>query len=222
MALTDYPRPSVAVDTAVLTFDDNRLAVLAVHGPGGAPVLPGKFLRQGKRLREAASDALTEKAGLRTDVVEQIEELAMFDDPNRDDRGWVLSMAHTVAVPRDRLPDDAILIPVIQGAAREALGYDHNAMVVRAVTHLRSRYAEKVDPAHFLGDMFTVLDLRRLYEAIFERRFPKDTFRRHVLDGLLSTGETTVAGRGRPAELFRRSGSALPPTAVAAFLHNPR
>jgi 8-oxo-dGTP diphosphatase len=217
-SLTDYDRPSVAVDTAALTIDDQRLAVLTVRGQGGEPVLPGTFLHPGERLRDAARRALAEKAALR-DVA--IEQLAMFDDPNRDHRGWVLSMAHTAAVPRDRLPDDARLIPVVAGAVRERLGYDHDAMVTLAVTKLRGRYAETVDPAHFLGDTFTVLDLRRLYEAIFDRSFPKDTFRRHVLDGLLSTGETTTAGGGRPAELFRRSGVALPATAVAAFLHNP-
>lgn len=215
--LTDYDRPSVAVDTAVLTIDNHRLAVLAVPGPASEPVLPGTFLHEGERLRDAARRALAEKAGLHHVAIEQLE---MFDNPERDHRGWVLSMAHTAAVTNDHLPDAAVLIPIVEGAARERLGYDHGAMVALAVTSLRRRYAEAVDPACFLGETFTVLDLRRLYEAIFDRSFPKDTFRRHVLDGLRSTGETTAAGGGRPAELFRRSGVALSSTAVASFLHS--
>lgn len=217
-ALTDYERPSVAVDTAVLTVDGDRLAVLVVPGSGPRPMLPGTFVHPGERLRDAARRALDRKAGLRDVAFAQLE---MFDDPKRDHRGWVLSMAHAAAVPRDRLPADALLVPIVAGGARDRLEYDHDAMVRLAVASLRRQYAEHVDPAQFLGATFTVLELRRLYETVFGRTFPKDTFRRHVLDGLANTGDMSVAGGGRPAELFRRSGTHLPPAAVAAFGHSP-
>src|SRR3954453_21064260 len=68
--LEDYPRPSVAVDTAVLTVGpDHTLDVLLVRraGPGRGPVwgLPGTFLHSEERLADAVLRSLDEKAGLR-------------------------------------------------------------------------------------------------------------------------------------------------------------
>ena len=58
-ALADYPHPSVAVDTAVLTVPPgaDRLHVLLVRRAGthehGAWALPGTFLHPGETLAEA-------------------------------------------------------------------------------------------------------------------------------------------------------------------------
>src|SRR3954468_22684838 len=102
-ALTDYPRPSVAVDTAVLTVpdDDPRLSVLlvrrAVGHRGSEWSLPGTFLHEGETLAVAVGRSLREKAGLAPEVAPR--QLHVFDDPARDDRGWVLSVAHVAALP---------------------------------------------------------------------------------------------------------------------------
>ena len=92
-SLADYPRPSVAVDTALLTLDPEQgLVVLQVRRndePGWA--LPGTFLHEGERLADAVKRSLRDKAGVRGLHPRQLH---VFDDPNRDDRGWVLSVAH--------------------------------------------------------------------------------------------------------------------------------
>jgi len=68
--LEDYPRPSVAVDTAVLTVVDGRLNVLltltndAAAGAGDEWRLPGTFLHAGERLADAVRRSLKEKAGI--------------------------------------------------------------------------------------------------------------------------------------------------------------
>lgn len=208
-SLTDYPRPSVAVDVAVLTVDE-VLKVLVVERPDGSYALPGTFLHPGERLADAATRALRDKAGL-TDVV--FHQLAMLDDPERDDRGWVLSMAHSAAVPAADIPADAQLVPVTETAD---LAFDHADIVRFAVDDLRRRCAAEVDPGGFAGESFTVLDLRTLYEVIYDRSYPKDTFRRHLLHGLEPTGELRREGTGRPAEIYRRAAPL--PSSTAAFL----
>lgn len=208
-ALTDYPRPSVAVDVAVLTVVDDAVQVLVVEHARGGRALPGTFLHPGERLADAADRALRDKAGL---VGVHFHQLAMLDDPERDDRGWVLSMAHSAAVPARSVPDGAILVSVTDTAE---LAFDHATIVEMAVDDLRRRYAQAVDPARLIGDEFTVLELRRLYEVIYGRRYPKDTFRRHMSIGLEPTGELRREGTGRPAEIYRRSGVGLPPSATA-------
>ncbi len=98
------------------------------------------------------------------------------------------------------------------------LAFDHADMVRLAVTDLRTRYASYVDPDGLSGGTFTVAELRRLYEVIFDRPFQKDSFRRQVLDALESTGEMSRPGNGRPAETYRRRGEGALTAQAMAFL----
>lgn len=213
-SLEDYPRPSVAVDVAVLTYSSGALQVLVVEHRLGSLALPGTFLHERELLTDAAERALRDKAAL---PGTQFHQLAMFDDPARDDRGWVLSMAHATAIPVGDLPADAILVPIHHGRAAQDLAFDHADMVRLAVEDLRERYATQVDPAGLLGETFTVLELRQLYEAVFDRDLQKDSFRRHVSKALENTGEWSNPGNGRPAEIFRRRGDALLPAQAAVL-----
>ncbi len=199
-ALTDHPRPSVAVDVAVLTVLDGGLRVLVVDGPFGR-ALPGTFLHPGERLADAAARALRDKAGVGDLAFHQ---LGLYDDPARDDRGWVLSMAHGSVSPAHALPPTAELVEIVDGRSALPLAFDHDDMVTAAVHDLRARYADDADPDALLGDRFTLLELRRVHEAIVGRPLPKDTFRRRMLTHIEGTGELVTADAGRPAELFRR------------------
>ncbi|MBP1159820.1 NUDIX hydrolase [Rhodococcus sp. PvR099] len=212
--LEDYPRPSVAVDVVVLTYSEGALRVVVVEHKRGMLALPGAFLHERELLTAAAERAL-----LKADMTgTQFHQLALFDHPDRDERGWVLSMAHTAVVPADALPETAILVPVHDGAVEQELGFDHADMVRLAVDDLRARYAARVDPAGLLGESFTMLELRQLYEVVFARELQKDSFRRHVVGSLEKTGEWSKLGNGRPAELFRRNGDAgLPAQAAVLF-----
>ena len=198
-ALSDYERPSVAVDVAVLTVIDDELAVLAVES-GRGPTLPGTILHPGETLADAASRALRTKAGISGLGFHQ---LGMYDDPSRDDRGWVLSMAHGAAAARRRLPDDALLVRITGQTPKVDLAFDHNTMVSQAVQDIRARYSDHPDPDRLLGDQFTLLELRRLHEAISGTTLVKDTFRRRFIGALEGTGERAASDTGRPAELFR-------------------
>ncbi|RRQ25727.1 NUDIX domain-containing protein [Rhodococcus sp. Eu-32] len=215
-SLTDYPRPSVAVDVAVLTVHDGVLKVVVVPSPRG-DALPGTFLHPGERLADAADRALRTKAGLGGLEFHQI---GMFDAPDRDERGWVLSMAHGATIAVDALTSSIDLVDIEHGSATKPLAFDHGEMVTLSVNDLRRRYASRIDPGRLLGETFTLLELRRLYEVVFDTEIPKDTFRRHVTSALEGTGTTSIAGGGRPAELYRRRAAAvLPESASVLFRH---
>lgn len=212
----DYPRPSVAVDTAVLTVADERLCVLltlphdAAHGTSTAQWrLPGTFLHEGEVLADAVRRSLRDKAGVEGLSPHQLK---VFDDPSRDDRGWVLSVAHLAAVRLDRIPltERTRLVPVDDVGD---LQYDHEIIVDFAATQLRDSYRRMPDPEHLIADAwpgepagaFTILELRRLHEAVLGETFNRDTFRRSMLPWLTPTGQWRKGARGKPAELYVRA-----------------
>ncbi|SEH47604.1 ADP-ribose pyrophosphatase YjhB, NUDIX family [Mycolicibacterium rutilum] len=202
--LTDYPRPSVAVDTAVLTLDPDRgLVVLEVRRPKGTGwALPGTFVHEGETLAKAVDRSLRAKANVRGLHPRQLH---VFDDPARDDRGWVLSVAHVQVVRRDQLADrfaETTRLMPVDGPGR--LPYDHADIIELAVGDVRAHYLEKPDPDGLLGDAFTLRDLRMAHEAIAGQPLQRDTFRRAMEPHLVATGMSAARGRGRPAELFRR------------------
>lgn len=208
--LEDYPRPSVAVDTALLTLDEasSELLVLQVRRDGGGWALPGTFLHPGERLADAVDRSLSEKAGVRGLRPRQ---LRVFDEPGRDERGWVVSVGHVAVVQFVRLDsrfvDRTRLTPVRQPGR---MWIDHRDIIGRAVDDVRLRYRTEPDPDGLLGDRFTLRELRRVHEAVAGRPLQRDTFARAMTAGLEPTGEFAEGGRGRPAELFRRKGQRRP------------
>ncbi len=218
--LADYPQPSVAVDTAVLTLaprttpargaPPHRLSVLLVRRPEGVGgpqwALPGTFLHQGERLATAVTRSLTQKAGVTGGHPAQ---LAVFDDPARDERGWVLSVAHLAVIPYAALadalhahPDQVRLAPV---SRLGPMPFDHRAIVAAAVRELRQRYVDRPDPERLLGPRFTIRELRDIHAAIAGATPQKDTFRRAMGPHLQGTGTLSSGAIGRPSQRFRRA-----------------
>lgn len=203
-SLADYPRPSVAVDTALLSPDPDRgLMVLQVRRagtPGWA--LPGTFLHEGERLADAVRRSLRDKAGVQGVTPHQLE---VFDDPLRDDRGWVLSAAHWAVVSAHhvatRSDSETRLVPADTPGR---LIYDHRVIIVKALAHIRSRYAERPDPDRLLAGEFTLRELRMLHDIVAGEQLDRDWFRRAMTAHLEPTGAMSTGTRGRPAELFRR------------------
>jgi ADP-ribose pyrophosphatase YjhB (NUDIX family) len=203
-----YPRPIVAVDTALLTWDAKRgLVVVEMwRDDVGKWALPGVFVRKGETLAQAVERCLHDKLG-----VEGVRprQLHVLDDPNRDHRDWVISVAHVAVVRPEQLHSlgsgaagDTRLAPVDRPGE---LAWDHPEIVRHAKTDVRERYAAYPDPDRLLGPRFTLRELRQVHEAVAGEHFGRDKFRRAMEDTVERTGVIEETGtRGRPAELFRR------------------
>jgi 8-oxo-dGTP diphosphatase len=140
-------------------------------------------------------------------------QLRVFDDPSRDPRGRVLSVAHVDLVRHERLADpagDDVALAGIAGNRVELpdgqrhLCFDHDAVVAEAVGWARSAYAEHPDPAGLLEDAFTLYEVRRLHEAVHGGELQKDTFRRQMDPHIEPSGQPRIGTVGRPAQLYRR------------------
>ena len=215
-SLLDYPRPSVAVDTAVLTVSEGGVCVLLVRREEdhqhGKWALPGTFLRERETLADAVLRCLGEKAGISGRVPRQLQ---VFDEPGRDDRGWVLSVAHVDVVPlaalEGALKSDGVRLASVAGEP-ELIGelpYGHADIVAKAVEWLRTAYAEAPDPGALLDEPFTLKDLRELHEAVAGEALMRDSFRRFMEPKLTGTGQMSDGTRGRPSRLWVRRVSSL-------------
>ena len=203
-----FPRAIVAVDTALLTVDPTRGLLVAEmeRADTGKWALPGTFLREHETLAEAVERSLDTKLGIRG--IRPIQ-LFVFDDPDRDDRDWVLSVAHVAVVRLDRLKSlgsgsakETRLVPVDRPGE---LAWDHPNIVKRAKDYVRSRYENMADPDNLLDHTFTLRQLRDVHEAVAGDDLGRDRFRRKMAHHIIETDELSYSGsRGRPAEVFRR------------------
>jgi 8-oxo-dGTP diphosphatase len=223
-----YPRPSVAVDIVLLTVGADQLKTLLVRRTAkpqhGLWALPGTFLGIDESPDDAAARALAAKAGI-ADVF--TEQLFTFGAPSRDPRTRVLSIAYYALVEPARLEAaveakgdgnlvSATLAIDANGHVRSVqarddaglpllLAFDHDAILAKAVERIRGKLGYAPIGFELLPDTFTLLDLRRVHEAILGRPINKDSFRRTVLlRGLVEPTGTFATGLGhRPAELYR-------------------
>jgi ADP-ribose pyrophosphatase YjhB (NUDIX family) len=213
-SLLDYPRPSVAVDTAVLTVADGSVCVLLVRRAEdhqhGKWALPGTFLRERETLADAVLRCLQEKAGISGRVPRQLQ---VFDDPARDDRGWVLSAAHADVVPlaalEEALKSDGVRLASVTGEPElvARLPYGHSDIVAKAVAWLRAAYRDEPDPGELLPEPFTLKELRELHEVVEGSTLMRDTFRRFMEPKLKGTGLMSDGTRGRPSRLWVRDSA---------------
>ncbi len=199
--LTDYPRPSVAVDTAVLTVPaGGPLSVVQVRdATEGDWRLPGTFVHEGERLASAVLRSLSTKAGVTGLAPEQLH---VFDDPARDDRGWVLSVAHLDVVPARVLDLDEPQVRLTPVVEARGMVHGHDDILEFAVVRLRSVYSDAPDPHGLLDEPFTMSELRQLHEAVLGERLLPDSFRRAMLPKLVATDTKRADGPGKPATRY--------------------
>ena len=194
--LPNLPRPWLGVDTAVLTVFESELCVALVSS-GTKWRLPGTFVREGETLADAVRRSLSDTAGIRGLSPTQLH---VFDEPHRDSRGWVVSVAHLVLVAPAALGGVAVE-PVAQV---RGLAFDHDDIIRLAIERVRSDYAENPDPGRLLGAEFTLFELQRLHAAVAGAPLMRDTFRRAMERRLTATGGHRRGTVGKPARLFRR------------------
>ena len=231
MQWDEFPRPSVAVDVAVLTVvpDPEPWLGLLVHRRAGDAYrgrwdIPGGFVQARETLAQAVLRLLQEKSDVRG---LQPAQLHVFDDPDRDERGWVMTVAHMDAVPHPRLiaamtrRDDVRIVPVreadgklhaeLPGGVR-ALPWDHDEIVAMAVGRLRARYAERPDPDGLLvgseaaaaWPMGDGMQADALLDVATEGRGDGDTESAFTLTELRRVHEA-IAGRPLQRDTFRRT-----------------
>jgi 8-oxo-dGTP diphosphatase len=219
-----FPPVAVTVDVVALTIRGEALHLLLVRR-GEPPyegfwALPGGFVRPGEDLSAGARRELAEETGLGGDRMRRVhlEQLASYGAPDRDPRMRVVSVAHLAFAPDlpDPEPgtdaDEAEWLPVAALPSRQ-LAFDHEQIVRDGLDRARSKLEYSPLATRFVGDEFTISELRAVYETVWGHPLHAGNFHRKVLSvpGFVeSTGATTERGgtRGGPRARLYRAGDA--------------
>lgn len=208
------PRIGVSVDLVILTVRGAELSVLAWRRDtdpyAGLPGLPGGFIRLDEDLPAAAARVLAERAGLPGALV-HLEQLRSYGYPDRDPTRRAVSVAYLGLAPDLPAPDQPQMSwqPV---SALTRMAFDHARILQDGVERARSKLEYTSLAAAFCRDVFTVSELRRVYEIVWDTPLDPRNFHRKVTgarDFLVETGSVRASGGGRPAQLYRRGSAVL-------------
>ncbi|MCH6232184.1 NUDIX hydrolase [Microbacterium sp. CFH 31415] len=167
----------------------------------GLWALPGGWLDAAEGLDAAASRTLAETTGLAPSYLEQLYAFGAVDrSPSR-----VVSIVYWALIRPDEMADASDEnVQWFDAASLPRLAFDHNQIVDYALWRLRNKVGYSRIAHGLLADVFTLAELREVYEAILGRRLDPANFRRQVENsGTLIPTDRFRTGSHRPARLYR-------------------
>lgn len=143
MAYTyEYPRPALTVDCVIFGKDESEnLKVLLIeraHDPfRGKWALPGGFIDESETAEAAANRELFEETGVENIPMIQLH---TFSAPNRDPRGWTISVAFYAIVNmmdcKVKAGDDAKKAEWLNVSEIGEMAFDHTVILKMALERL--------------------------------------------------------------------------------------
>lgn len=180
-----YSKHYVAVDCSIFGYENGELKLL-LYPRGFEPSLGkwslmGGFVQENESMEEAARRVLLQTTGLKDIFLEQGK---AFSKPDRDPGARVISMTFVALIRIDIHDKDLVREsgahwwPVTK---LPALIFDHEEIVANGLELLQQKASIDLIGRELLPEMFTLMQLRNLYEAIFQKSFDPGNFRKKVL-----------------------------------------
>ncbi|WP_291859186.1 NUDIX domain-containing protein, partial [Marinilabilia sp.] len=143
--------------------------------------LMGGFCGSEESLETAANRVLRQSTGLKDIYLEQVQS---FSKPDRDPAARVISVAFFALIRIDK--HDAAKVDDMRARwwsldEVPELIFDHSEIVEKAKERLQMKASLELVGKELLPDEFTLTQLRRLYEAIYQRELDPGNFRKKVL-----------------------------------------
>ena len=175
---------------------------------GGMWALPGGPIGAVEPLEASAGRNLLETTGLQPTYLEQ---LYCFGDVDRSPGERVVSVVYWALVRSDEAERATEGENVRWFAADDLpeLAFDHNTIVDYALWRLRTKMEYSRIAHAFLGETFTLAELREVHEAVLRRPIDPANFRRQVeaSKSIIATEQRITGGAHRPPRLYRYDSS---------------
>ncbi|MGG3563151.1 NUDIX hydrolase [Neobacillus rhizosphaerae] len=182
----------------------------------GKWALPGGFVRPEETAFQAAERRLLEETGVGG---LRIKHFGVYDEPNRDSRGWIISNAHYVIAkesdlnsPKTTFDAAEIKLFSMEEALELDLAFDHRKIIDDAIWFIRKDMALTTLAKHFLPDEFVLSELQGVLltvlddpsistDAAFFRKAPTLPF----IEAVSEKGKLKKSNRysKTPAQLYR-------------------
>ena len=206
----DCPPFAVTVVIAVFTIRHGVLHLALVRRCEepfhGLCALPGGFVRMDEDLDQAAVRELREGPDLRRGDHWHVEQLGSYGEPGRDPRGRVVTVAYVAVFSDPPCPTRVVdaAQPTFQPLEDVGeLAFDHGRILGDALARIRSKMEYTTLGVHFLKPVFTVTELREVYETVWGVRLDAGNFQRAFRgNACFSEAGDTRGARGRPASLW--------------------
>ncbi|MFA5328215.1 MAG: NUDIX domain-containing protein [Prolixibacteraceae bacterium] len=180
-----HPKHYVAIDCVILGYQDEELKLLlyprSFEPYKGKWSLLGGFVEDNESADEAAARILKQTTGLEEIFLEQV---ASFSDPKRDPEARVISLAYYALIRIDLHDEECVKENGAYWVSISKLPnliFDHREMFEKALVKLQQKAGYSLCGRELLPEMFTLIQLRKLYEAIFRREFDPGNFRKKML-----------------------------------------
>jgi 8-oxo-dGTP diphosphatase len=207
-----YVKHHLAVDCIIFGYEHDTLKILLsqrrFQPEEGSWSLLGGWVNEDETVESAASRVLFQITGLKDIFLEQVH---VFSHPERDPGGRVVSVVFYAMIRIDKHDKDlvqehgAMWFPLDK---MPELIFDHNEMVKFAHDRLKQKATYELIGHDLLPSRFTFLQLRTLYEAIFQRGFDPGNFRKKVVSlkllEQLNDKNTTDSKKGAYYFRFRK------------------
>lgn len=209
--MTSYPASGIhlAIDCIIFGFDGRDIKLLVIkrnfEPEKGNWSLMGGFLNTSESLEDGATRILYDLTGLKDIYVEQ---LGVYGDIERDPVARTVSVVFFALINIDDHDEDAVRshnASWISLDNRPSLIFDHNEMVIRAIEHLRYKAALHPIGFELLAERFTIPQLQKLYEAIYNTPIDRRNFSRKLLSTglLIDTGIKNSNSTTKKAILYK-------------------
>ena len=190
----EHPRHYVAVDCVIFGYRDGELCLLlyprSFEPAKGNWSLLGGFIQEEESADQAAERILKRTTGLDKIYMEQV---SAFSEPERDLGERVISIAYYALIRLDKHDEEAVRDYGAKWFSLESMPeliFDHDKMVARALVRLQQKSSYQLIGPELLPELFTLTQLRRLYEAIYQRLLDPGNFRKKVLSlGMLKRSD---------------------------------
>ena len=210
--MTGYPNATgilLAIDCIIFGFDGKDIKLLLIKRnfdpQKGNWSLMGGFLEAEENLEDGANRILHILTGLNNIYVEQ---LGVYGDIKRDPVARTVSVVFFALINIDDHDEEAVKshnASWISLDKRPSLIFDHNEMVMKAIEHLRYKAALHPIGFELLPEQFTIPQLQKLYEAIYNTPIDRRNFSRKLLSTglLIDTGSKNSQSATKKATLYR-------------------